>query len=257
MPQKLGQSKRSQDDQQSFDMMLPNIPLLCLGCSVLVILDLQYIGRFWTQFEAWLSMQRASASGLVPDAVRSRVSVSCIYNASFETESQLFALWASKSVQEAHGALASPDVFVTNQKDKEEQLPKVKLIDQKVRSIWSQHPELFASMSAAAASQPVNGGPSVSTISSSLPILSFDCFLSHDWGIDGAGRSNHDRVVAIGNGLKRAGLTPWLDEERMRGDIHKQITDSIGTSTCIVVFLTDRYLRKASGTGPNGHDDFW
>lgn len=46
MPQKLeGHTERTVEDQRQFDLMLPNIPLLCLGCSVLIILDLQYIGR--------------------------------------------------------------------------------------------------------------------------------------------------------------------------------------------------------------------
>ena len=82
MPQKLGLGKRSEEDQREFDRMLPNIPLLCLGCSVLVLLDLQYIGRFWTQFEAWLAMQQACAEGLEPDAALNRCTVRCLYNAS-------------------------------------------------------------------------------------------------------------------------------------------------------------------------------
>ena len=46
---------RTADEQSDFERMLPNIPLLCLGCSVLIILDLAYISRFWTQFEAYHS----------------------------------------------------------------------------------------------------------------------------------------------------------------------------------------------------------
>ena len=140
-PQKLtGQSKRTSEDQESFDEMLPNIPLLCLGCSVLIVLDLQYNVRFWTQFEAWLALQRATASGLAQD-MRPRYVVAYVQNASDDTKRQLFALLAGKSAQEVHDTLALDDVFVTNRKDKELQLPKVLAINRKVRAIW---PELQA-----------------------------------------------------------------------------------------------------------------
>ena len=49
--------------------MLKNVNLLYLGCTVLLIVDLSYLSRFWTQFEAWLSMRHASWEGLQPDDV--------------------------------------------------------------------------------------------------------------------------------------------------------------------------------------------
>jgi hypothetical protein len=111
---------RTADEQSDFERMLPNIPLLCLGCSVLIVLDLAYNCRFWTQFEAWLSMQRASATGLAPDEALKRVTVACVHNGSAATEQQLYALWANKRVMEAQATLAADDVYVTNQKDKDE-----------------------------------------------------------------------------------------------------------------------------------------
>ena len=43
-------------------------------------------------------------------------------------------------------------------------------------------------------------------------------FLSHDWGTDALGRSNHARVIAIKRRLtEESGLQCWLDEEEMKG----------------------------------------
>ena len=83
----------------------------------------------------------------------------------------------------------------------------------------------------------------------------FDGFLTHDWGPDELGRDNHGRVSQVCAALKRAGYTPWFDEERMRGDINKTMADAIRKSACVIVFITKRYIDKASGNGPNGSDD--
>ena len=59
--------------------MLKKVNWLYLGCSVLVLLDLSYLSRFWTQFEAWLSFQTIGTEG--PDAgsllVRSKLRARC------------------------------------------------------------------------------------------------------------------------------------------------------------------------------------
>ena len=51
----------------------------------------------------------------------------------------------------------------------------------------------------------------------------YDCFLTHDWGTDEAGRDNHQRVSRINKALQQAGLTTWFDEERLVGDIVQQM----------------------------------
>merc|ERR1712110_1198099 len=56
---------RTKTQQQQFKAMLKNVNLLYMGCTVLILLDRSYLGRFWTQFEAWLSMQSATLAGLV------------------------------------------------------------------------------------------------------------------------------------------------------------------------------------------------
>jgi hypothetical protein len=46
------QGKRTMEQQRDFDEMLPHINLLYLGASVLILFDLRYMNRFWTQLEA-------------------------------------------------------------------------------------------------------------------------------------------------------------------------------------------------------------
>ena len=46
------QGKRTMAQQSDFDEMLPHINLLYLGASVLILFDLRYMNRFWTQLEA-------------------------------------------------------------------------------------------------------------------------------------------------------------------------------------------------------------
>ena len=83
----------------------------------------------------------------------------------------------------------------------------------------------------------------------------YDAFLAHDWGEDEQGRKNHARVSKVCAALKRAGLSPWFDEDRMSGDINKAMADGLRSSLCVVTFLTERYIVKASGNGPNGSND--
>jgi len=85
--------------------------------------------------------------------------------------------------------------------------------------------------------------------------LAYDCFLSHDWGTDESGRSNHSRVSRVCAALRSAGLRPWFDEEEMRGDINQRMVEGVEGSGCVVCFVTRNYLRKAWGKGPAGDDD--
>lgn len=84
---------------------------------------------------------------------------------------------------------------------------------------------------------------------------SYDCFLTHDWGSDSLGRDNHQRVSQINRDLKSLGFVTWFDEERLTGDINKQMADGIDHSKMVVVFITKRYLEKVAGAGPRGDDD--
>ena len=84
----------------------------------------------------------------------------------------------------------------------------------------------------------------------------FHAFFTHDWGKDAEGRDNHARVIRVCEALReRAGLSIWLDEDEMRGDVNQQMTDGIDDSACVVAFVTKRYIEKAGGKGPNGMND--
>ena len=83
----------------------------------------------------------------------------------------------------------------------------------------------------------------------------FDVFLSHDWGTDGLGRSNHQRVSLVNDHLKAAGLRTWFDGEQMNGDIDKAMSTGLDHSKMVLVFVTDNYLIKTAGDGPRGQSD--
>ena len=128
------QGDRSPADLVHFVWMLKNVNLLYLGCSVLILLDISYLSRFWTQMEAWLSMQLGSTDGLrpAPESMR-RCSIDYLHTATSTTRTDLINMWASRTPEEAHALLSQPDVQVTNQSDKVQQLEKVRGLDPRVR----------------------------------------------------------------------------------------------------------------------------
>jgi hypothetical protein len=110
------------------------VNMLYLGTTVLILFDLSYLSRFWTQFEAWLSMQFATPNGLksAVGTKNARYHIVCIQNAAAQAELYTKALvdtWANKTPQQAHDILSKPDVTVTNQSDKLKQLPKIMKLD--------------------------------------------------------------------------------------------------------------------------------
>jgi hypothetical protein len=78
-----------------------------------------------------------------------------------------------------------------------------------------------------------------------------DCFLTHDWGQDEMGRSNHARVSRVSSSLKERGLIAWFDSDRLSGNIVKQMCDGIDNSNCIIVFITKNYVEKVAGSNAN------
>jgi len=73
---------------------------------------------------------------------------------------------------------------------------------------------------------------------------STDVFLSHNWGLDEEGRDNHLRVRAIAKGLRKRGLSTWLDEEKLEGPLLEQLSEAIDSSRIVLVFVTQMYLQK-------------
>ena len=135
MPQDL-QGERSRGETVEFKHMLKHANLLYLGTRVLILLDLSYIGRFWTLFEAWLSMQAVSPEGLKPATPeQQRLDIVPIHGANNITGESLKAMWASRTPQEAYDLLKEPDVTVTNQSGKDIQLDKLLKLDDEVREV--------------------------------------------------------------------------------------------------------------------------
>ena len=133
------QGDRTRAQRVWFKRMLSNVNLLYLGLRVLALIDISYLSRFWTQFEAWLSMQEGSSDGLRPAPVsRRRVEMRCLHNATAGTEDKkLQSMWEAVTPSEAHALLSKPDVTVTNLSDKETQLVKVKQLDGEMRAAYS------------------------------------------------------------------------------------------------------------------------
>jgi len=115
--------------------------MLYLGTTVLILFDLSYLSRFWTQFEAWLSMQFATPNGLksAVGTKNARYHIVCIQGAAEQAEAHtkmLVDTWATKTPQQAFDFLSKPDVKVTNESDKHSQLPKIKALNKIVQDAF-------------------------------------------------------------------------------------------------------------------------
>ena len=141
------QRPRSPEDDDEFAEMLSNVNVIYIGMQVLILLDMSYMSRFWTQTEAWMSMQDASTSGLATASEgRRRYTIVPLHNASAKVSETLVDMWAGKSAQEAHDILAQPDVLVTNQSDKERQLPKVLKLNETIKKALEAHAKREAAL---------------------------------------------------------------------------------------------------------------
>ena len=132
------QGKRTRAEKVLFKWMLSNVNLLYLGASVLLVVDISYLPRFWTQFEAWLSMQTTSSQGLLAaPADERRCTIVCIHNASAGSEDEkLIKMWSQATAEDARKVLKSNDVVVTNQGDKDVQLEKTVHLSDEVRAAF-------------------------------------------------------------------------------------------------------------------------
>ena len=81
------------------------------------------------------------------------------------------------------------------------------------------HPVKLPDAAAAAAVAAPGGGGGNQPAQPQLPLppgCDYHVFLTHDWGnCDELGRNNHATVSLVNQGLKRRGLVPWFDDERM------------------------------------------
>jgi hypothetical protein len=187
MPQSAQQRKRTLAERAQFRFMLENVNRLYLGLHVLILFDLSYPSRFWTQvpryghplrpqlhrgrrhcstacmprtcrpsqlfsslltpplwqFEMWLSMQVATRFGLVPAKSEGRRCHICpIHNAGDLEREALIKMWEHRTPHEAYALLASRDVSVTNESDKEGQLKKLLKLNDDVQESFRDDPNL-------------------------------------------------------------------------------------------------------------------
>ena len=116
--------------------MLAQVNLLYLGTSVLILLDLSYLSRFWTQFEAWLSMQQATTGKLCrASGSERRETIITIYNGTPTAARLLLEQWQNVTPERAMEVLAKPDVTVTNQKDKTTQIERLGIFAENVKKV--------------------------------------------------------------------------------------------------------------------------
>ena len=84
--------------------------------------------------------------------------------------------------------------------------------------------------------------------------LKRDVYLTHDGGVDGAGRHTQQRVAAVNAYLRQRGLTTWFDGERLQGNVVDKMGAGIDDSEVVAVFVTQSYIDRAGGrAGP--HDN--
>jgi len=126
-------------EKAEFGQQLPNINLLYLGCSVLILLDRSYSSRFWTLYEAWLSFMMATKHGLVPTMPQERLRchIRCLHGTLPETEAALRKEWCYADAEKAYAQLSRPDITVTNLSDKELQLPKILSMNERVKELMA------------------------------------------------------------------------------------------------------------------------
>ena len=132
----MSQGTRSAAEAREFKRMLANINFLYLGASVLILIDRTYMGRFWCAFEAWLSMQSASAAGLHSSPLSERRCViECVHGAPETLRHAVAEEWAAATAEVAHAKLSAADVVVTHASDKLGQLAQIGRLDAAVRAI--------------------------------------------------------------------------------------------------------------------------
>ncbi|CAK0899097.1 unnamed protein product, partial [Prorocentrum cordatum] len=133
---KEGQREITVDEKAEFDLMLSEVNMLYLGCRVVILLDMTYLSRFWTLYEAWLSQMKPTSTGLKPALISdaSRCDVVPIMGANDAFRSALLSTIANQmpSASLAAKYLRNDDISVTNASDKEKQLDRVSGLDYRV-----------------------------------------------------------------------------------------------------------------------------
>ena len=84
----------------------------------------------------------------------------------------------------------------------------------------------------------------------------FDCFLAHEWGTIQSENKTHWEVVEIGRKLVKHGYRVWVDEDHLRENFSKGISEGLRRSKKVVVFLTQRYFQRVDDPDTNASKEF-
>ena len=138
------QGERTEEETKEFINMLHHINLLYLSVTVLILMDSSYVSRFWTLFESWLSMQEATKEGLrfAPESCRRCVIKLILTAKDALNEDVLVKMWKDLTPEQVRDKLGANDVQVTNESDKEFQLPKVTEFSKQIGNICQREPGL-------------------------------------------------------------------------------------------------------------------
>lgn len=125
-------------EESYFLATLNKLYLLFLGVRVLVVVDQQYIGRFWPCYESWLSLRAIGKYLGLEQAQPWEVRVdfwptmTCSKSQAEVSKMQ----WLRKTPEQAFAELSSDDILVTNHKDKQGQLRVLRTLADDCRALW-------------------------------------------------------------------------------------------------------------------------
>jgi len=127
----LPQKPRTTKEEADFKHGLAHVNMVYLACNVVKILNSQYLGRFWPQYEAWLSYRRyCTDSGNFTTEMDRSFDAFTGFAAEDSDEAELMhkaiaKRWSKATIEEVIEKLGKSEVAVTNGGDKENQLGKI------------------------------------------------------------------------------------------------------------------------------------
>lgn len=144
------QPRQNLQEQNDFSDGLDFVNMVYLSCKVLKIMNKIYVGRFWPQFEAWLSYQAVDPRNqhFMFDGQRSFEVFTCSAAKNREKGLRLKAEIVELGqlpLGQLKEALREFDVLLTNQGDKERQLTKIDELQRGFRQILDRNSNCFPS----------------------------------------------------------------------------------------------------------------
>ena len=124
---------RTTCEQREFDLVLNNVLSVYLGFKVLILMDDLASVRFWPQLETFLALQSATRRGLAPTPYEDcRAHFMYFASTPEDEQSEYFEKWLRCTSAEAYQRLASAEVAVSFESDKQAILPKLLGLDDMV-----------------------------------------------------------------------------------------------------------------------------